>query len=118
MNWGNLSEIIGSAAVVISVIYLAFQVRKQVQEARLAATRELAAQFQESVRLIAEDEKLAEIYQKGIADYDSLPSNERLRLSICFINTFRVIEQQYIHMTRGNVDPIFFKSTTDRAGVR
>ena len=111
MNWGNLSEIIGSAAVVISVIHLAFQVRKQVEEARLAATRDLAAQFQEATKILAEDEKLIEIYQKGIADYDSLPDTERLRLSICLINTFRVIEQQYIHMSRGNVDPAFFKST-------
>ena len=45
MNIGNISEIIGSAAVVISVVYLAFQVRKQTEEARLAATRDLAPKF-------------------------------------------------------------------------
>jgi len=111
MDWGNLSEMIGSAGVIVSVIYLAVQVRKQVEESRLAATRDLAAQFQDSVKLFAEDEKLVEIYRKGIADYDSLPETDRLRLSICLINTLRVIEQQYIHMTRGNVDPTFFRST-------
>jgi hypothetical protein len=58
MNWeaiGAVGEVFGAIAVVVSVIYLAIQVRKQTEEARLAATRELAAQFQSMVEPVAHD---------------------------------------------------------------
>ncbi len=43
MNWdalGAIGEIVGATAVVISVIYLAVQIRKQTVESRLSATRD------------------------------------------------------------------------------
>jgi len=110
MNWGNISEIIGTVAVVVSVIYLAFQVRKQTEEARLAATRELSAQFQDTLRLYIEDEKFNEIYRNGIADYEALEEGDRLRFSMALVSSFRVLEQQYLHISRGNVDADYFRS--------
>ena len=89
-----LGEIIGAAAVVISVIYLAIQIRKQTEEARLAATRDLAFHSQENFQQLVQDPELLNIYRKGIADYDSLPEDERLRLSLFFANLFRVAELQ------------------------
>ena len=48
MNWdaaGAIGEIIGATAVVVSVIYLAVQIRGQTEQAKLAATRELMSNF-------------------------------------------------------------------------
>ena len=105
-----LGEIIGAAAVVISVIYLAIQIRKQTEEARLAATRDLAFHSQENFQQLVQDAELLKIYRQGIADYDSLPEDERLRLSLFFANMFRVAELQYLHATRDKSDPVHFKS--------
>ena len=54
MNWeaiGAIGEIIGAAAVVVSLIYLATQIRTQNNEARLAATHEILVGFRESLRV-------------------------------------------------------------------
>lgn len=53
MNWneiGAVGEAAGAIAVMVSVVYLAVQVRKQTRESRFAATRELAAQFQDKLK--------------------------------------------------------------------
>ncbi len=113
MNWdaiGAVGEILGAAAVVVSVVYLAIQVRKQTEEARLAATRELATQFQNMLEPIAHDSEFSVIYKKGIMDYMNLPDNERLQMAYQFAIMFRIFEQQYLHTTRGNVDPVYFES--------
>ena len=93
MNIGNISEIIGSGAVVISVVYLAFQVRKQTEEARLAATRELAGQFAEVLAPLTQDKDFNELYLEAVRDYDSLPNPERLRMSAYLQRGFRLMEQ-------------------------
>ena len=48
MNWeaiGASGELIGAMAVVVSVLYLAYQVRAQVRESRLAAMHEVSDAF-------------------------------------------------------------------------
>ncbi len=41
----------------------------------------------------------------------SLEGDERMRISMYFIRGFRVIEQQYIHTSRGKLDESYFAST-------
>ena len=58
MNWDALTataEITGAASVINSVVYLAVQVKKQTEEARFMATRELSNQINEISRDISND---------------------------------------------------------------
>lgn len=113
MNWdaiGAVGEIIGAMAVVISVAYLAIQIRKQTDEAKMAATRGLAAEYHNWLKSLTDDEKLTELYLKAIRDYMSLEDNDRMQISIFFIRGFRVLEQQYIHTSRGKLDDSYFES--------
>ena len=113
MNWdaaGAIGEVVGAAEVVISVVYLALQVKKQTEESRLAATRDLSSQQLDFLRSITEQKELATIYLKGVRDYEGLPDEERLRISLMFQRGFRVAEQQFLHTTSGNLDPSYFES--------
>jgi hypothetical protein len=106
---GAVGEIIGATAVVISLFYLALQVKKQTAEARLSATRELANLFHSVLGTIQEDKEFAPIYLKAIENYDSLPDEQRIRVSILILRGFRVYEQIHLH-TQTTVDPDFVKS--------
>jgi len=113
MNWdaiGAIGEVFGALAVVISVVYLAVQVRKQIEESRLSATRDLHEHYQTLLASLTSDPTLTDLYGKGVQDYDSLPNTERLRLSIYFQRLFRQLEQVFLHTTKGNLDPGFFRS--------
>lgn len=114
MNWdaiGAIGEVLGAAAVVISVVYLAVQVRKQTEEAKLSATRELSTQFQAGLDMMAQDGDLTDIWEAGMRDFKALPSNQQLRLSIYLQRMTRVLEAQYIHSKKENVSPELFQST-------
>jgi len=114
MNWdaaGAIGEIVGAAAVVVSVVYLASQIRKQTDEARMGATRDLAARYDDYLTSLTDDETLAAAYRKGVRDYLSLEDDERMRVSTYFIRGFRIIEQQYMHTAGGKLDESYFAST-------
>jgi len=113
MNWdaiGAVGETVGALAVVISVAYLALQIKKQTEESRLSATRELAANFQEVLNTAIVNDGLAEIYLKGVQDFETLPNAERLKVALLFQKTIRMMEQQYLHTRNGNVDSSYFVS--------
>jgi len=113
MNWeaiGAAGEVFGAIAVVISVVYLAIQVRKQIEESRLSATRELHEHYQNLMDAVTRDEAMVELYSRAVQNYDKLPRGERLRMSLMFQRMFRQMEQVYLHTTKGNLDPGFFRS--------
>jgi len=115
LNWdaiGAISEAISAVAVVISLIYLAVQIRTQTAEARLAATRDLANQYVDLLKLIAIDEKLPGVLLRSIEDYYSLGDEDRLRVSHIFHVTMRNCEQQYLHAISSNADRAFVDAVT------
>ena len=113
MNWDAASavgEIVGALAVVVSVIYLAAQVRKQTEEAKLSATRDLATQGDQIIDRINSDLTLTSVYRKGVQHYNQLTDDERLWTALIFQRFTRVMEQQIMHLEKENSDPIYFES--------
>ena len=85
MNWdaiGAIGENIGAFAVVISVVYLAVQIRKQTAESRLAAARELSNLYIQTLRSMRVDEEFCSLYFKSIQNYADLPKEQRYRVAI------------------------------------
>ena len=110
MEFGNLSEIVGAVAVVASVLYLAAQVKKQTEEARLEASRDISSDFIQILLSVSENPDLAEILTKGIRDYEHTTNPDRLRANFYFAAIFRMAEQQHLHTTHGTLDPVYFSS--------
>ena len=114
INWGAFgapAEGLGAIAVILSVLYLATQIRSQTREARLSATRELPAESRLVLELIALDQEYSKIYQAGIYDYEGLPDNDRMRVSYMFRSFLLICEQQYLHTQHGSIDTIFLESS-------
>jgi hypothetical protein len=107
---GNIGDFLGGIAVIITLLYLALQIRKQSADAKLEATRALASEYSHALSKIIEDKELCQLYLRGIRDYASLPDEDRIRLSLCFLLLVRAIEQQYLHVRLGNFDGTYFTS--------
>jgi len=117
MDWdaiGAMGEVFGALAVVVSVIYLATQVRKQTEEARLTASRELADQLGNAIQTVTEDQAFAEIWLKGVRDYESLPEADRIRLAFLFQRFCRILEQHHRHTSRENLDVAYNQSVDNQ----
>lgn len=106
MNWeaiGAIGEIIGALAVVISLAYLAIQIRAQNKESRLAAVHEILVGFRESMRSFSSGD-LTEIFVKANNDFDSLSDSEALKLYSGVLPMIRLWEEAYIQNDKGRLE--------------
>jgi len=100
---GVISEIIGALAVVISLIYLALQIRAQNKQARLSALHEMSKEFREATAVFASD-SISDVFVRANNDYKSISEAESLQLFILVTNLFRAWENAFLENKDGNLD--------------
>ncbi len=96
MNWdtiGAFSELIGAVAVVISLVYLAIQIRQNTRQVEESTIQGRAAALHSSLSYAVDnriatfsDENTASIYLRGLKDAESLNELEQLRFRLIFAN--------------------------------
>ncbi len=102
-NWeaiSAISQMIGSIAVVLSVLYLAVQVHQSTRIAKLAAQDAASTSLREVTRPFAENADLARIWRKGLEDLQSLSAEEQARFfhsTYQFLKAFETIHFHHIH---------------------
>ena len=114
MNWdavGAVGEFVGAAAVVISVLYLASQVRTQNRESRIAGAHEIFEAFR-NVAISFQDPGNASVMLKAANDYESLEEVERIRVIAIVIPFLRVWEEAYYQHQKGRLDEVMWSSMT------
>jgi hypothetical protein len=101
---GNIGELVGAIGVIVSLAYLAIQIRQNTRSVR-------SASFQEAIRDVisitdglSTDEELSRIYWKGLADFDSLEPHERRRFSSYLVGMFRRFENLVYQTENGALD--------------
>ncbi len=103
MDWdaiSAISQMIGSVAVVLSVLYLAFQVHQSTRVAKLAAQDAAATSLREVTRPFAENADLARVWRIGLEDLQSLSAEEQARFfhsTYQFLKAFETIHFHHIH---------------------
>ena len=106
MNWeigAAVAEIVGAIAVVISLIYLALQIRAQTSLSRLAAQHEVSKGIREASLLFA-TEDISDLFARGNEDYDSMQAAELIRLIVAITNLFRVWEEAFSEARDGHLE--------------
>lgn len=82
MNWeaiGAVGEILAAIAVIVTLIYLAKQIRQNSQAVQVSALRDTTEQWHRWSEVLAASPELADIVAKGNKSYDQLPENEAMR---------------------------------------
>jgi hypothetical protein len=107
VNWEAISaigQIVGALAVVISLIYLASEVRSSARATRLAAMRSMSDAFNRFAQQLVEHPNLTELYYRGIHDFESLEGADLVRFSALINQAFRNLEEAYYLRSEGHVD--------------
>lgn len=96
MSWqdlGSIGEMVSAIAVVISLIYLAFQIRQNTSQIDQNTKATQATAFDSSIthamvarQAIFENEDVARIYHEGAIDPDSLSEQDRMRYRLIIHN--------------------------------
>lgn len=102
-DWGAVGEIISAIAVVISLLYLAVQIRNQNRESRLSTINNSLAEWNSLLSLVADNSELADIWNRGLKN-EELTETEEVRFR-GFVNSyFRVVEGLYLQHLEGRLD--------------
>ena len=112
MNWdaiGAIGEIIGAAAVVISLLYLAAQIRSQNKQAKLAALHDMSNRFREVTTLFAGDD-ISDIFVRANNDFESITDAEAVRLIVLTTNLFRAWEEAFLEKRDGSLESDVFEA--------
>ena len=107
MNWEEvsaISQLIGSIAVVFSVLYLAIQVHQSTRIAKLAAQDAAATSLRNVTRPFAENADLARIWRLGLENLDALSAEDQARFFHSTYQFLKAYETIHFHHVYGLMD--------------
>ena len=94
MDWEALSavaDLVGVVLVVVSLAYLAMQIRQSNKMALAESERELLENWANAISGIAVDDRTTDIFHRGMDDFHSLSNVEKTRFSVIMqrlVNTY------------------------------
>lgn len=112
MNWealGAIGDIVGAFGVVISLLYLAIQIRAQNRESRIASVHELTESFRDAI-LSFQNPNLADVWARAKTDFESLSETERLQFMSMVQHIFRVWEDAFRQYQGKRLDPTMWEA--------
>jgi ABC-type nitrate/sulfonate/bicarbonate transport system substrate-binding protein len=107
MNWdaiGAIAELIGAAAVVVTLAYLAAQTRTNTAAVNRATTQTILQGRAQASQFIAGDEAINDLLWKGADTPDSLSDKEWQRFLMIVSAVARPLELAYLDHVNGRTD--------------
>ena len=108
MHWdaiAALADFVAAIGVIITLLYLARQIRDGVENERIDAVRHAARDYESHCAVVISDEN-ASAFIKGLNDYRSLTAEERMKFDFCAAGFINLAEVFIYHADAGRVDEI------------
>ncbi len=105
---GNLGEFLGGLAVVVSLVYLAFQIRQNTRAARSATHQAWVTASAATNMLLPQSREFTRIYRTGSQDPAKLDPEELTQFNTYMIQAFNGMEALYFQFLNGAVDAIYW----------
>ena len=128
MNWeaiGAFAELLGGVGVIVTLVYLAHQIRQNTQSNRTSVIQLTSDQETAFWQSISRDEQIADILLRGNRDLSSLSEVESARFAAVMMNLFRFWQNQFELYREGSMPETLWSSsrsgivaTLSNAGVR
>jgi heme/copper-type cytochrome/quinol oxidase subunit 1 len=99
MNWEMISavgQVLGAVGVIISIIYLAAQIRNQNKESRRAAMNVLTTHWSDLNKTLVENPDLAALWIRALRSFDDLDSASKLRFGAHLGRFLRFADSLYL----------------------
>jgi len=106
-DWGALGELIGGLAIIVSLIYVAVQIRQSTNAARVATSQTFTDQYMKAVSPLYEP-GFSDVYRRGLAGLNTLEGSDRVMFTAFVAALLRVFESFYIQAKDGAFDSRLF----------
>jgi len=106
---GNIGEIVGAIAVVVSLFYLLLQLRQNTQSIRSATHQAVVSAAAATNQALAGDPGLARILRLGIESPGELDADEQVRFAFLCMQFFDLFENLHLQALHGVLDDDFWQ---------
>ena len=100
-----LGEIIGAVAVVISLFYVASQIRQNTKAIKSATAQSVHENYASWYQLLAGDGQLSQIVVNGLKDYASLSEMDKARFVATFMAFLSYSQNAFVKWREGSLSP-------------
>jgi len=101
----SIAEIIGAFAVVVSLIYVGFQVNDSASAVRAASANDAAVAMQSWYLEIGTNEQTSNLWWKAITSQEALSDEEEFQFLMMTHAAFLAFQNSYLLAEEGTIDP-------------
>jgi hypothetical protein len=108
VNWeafGAVADIVGATAVVVSLLYVAAQIRQSRRESRAAAGETAIRAFREVLMPLYTDAVLSKLYSRIWTDPEVFEGPEREQAFQIMFQSMKALESVHFHHLNGMLEP-------------
>ena len=110
-EWSAIAEIVASVAVVISLLFVGFQVQRNTAELQAAQSNDLFDSLREIELTMLAEPHLTEVYTKGWTERRIELTEEQNELfQIYLLQSFTILEQAYQRMLDGTMSDAEYRN--------
>ncbi len=111
---GSVGEFVSSIAVVLSLVYLAFQIRQNSKETRMASRQSMLEASRDMILQVAKEDN-ADLTVRFQSDPNSLSETERFRFMLICTARLRNIENAFLMRLDNVIDDDVFAIFEEQA---
>ena len=114
---GNLGEFLAALGVLVTLVYLAIQIRQNTRTVRSATHQAWVSSAAEVNLLLAESRDFARVYRTGAQDPGKLDPEELTQFNAFLLQVFRGFEALYFMFLNGSIDATYWNSNVQMGRV-
>jgi hypothetical protein len=101
---GNIGELVGALGVIVSLAYLAGQIRQNTKAIKASSHHSINDAFNAYLKLLIENERAADILALGVKDIHGLDAKQRDTFYAVLSMLFNHFENTHLHYQQGLLD--------------
>ena len=116
MNWdaiGAIAEVVGTIAILITLLYLAVQMRLANQQRELESFRQNWDGLNQCCEMLSESQEKASIVNRGRESLSNLNDDERMVFEYIHIRMLNTIEAWYVQLNKTSPPGAYRDQQTD-----
>ena len=119
MNWeaiGAVGEVLGAIGVIVTLGYLAAQIRQNTRTVRSATAQAIQSAMNEAHAHIKRDSAAARIYRLGLSEPPKLDEDEQVQFAMTMYSIFAQFENIFYQHQQSTLDSTIFARHSSAMG--
>jgi hypothetical protein len=101
---GNIGEFVAAIATLATLIYLAVQIKQNTRPVQASSVESLMSNVQSNMSLTGSTKENADVYLRGLADFNTLPEPDRTQFIIMITSIYTGLDTVYWSYRNGSLD--------------